>query len=395
MSYPSLRLLKDQERRLLAGHAWIYSNEIDNKATPLKSVTAGALVQLETANGSPLGIAYVNPNTLLCARLLSRDSRHAIDTQFFIERIQQALQWREQCFQQPFYRLVYSESDGLPGLIIDRFGDTLVGQMNTAGIQALSSMIVEALLTVIKPQHILWRNDNAYRQLEGLAAENIIAHGDPAKHCLVEENDCIFHAPIFEGQKTGWFYDHRSNRAALLKYVKNKKVLDIFSYLGAFAIPAAKAGARHVTCIDVSEKAIQLIKGNAKLNHVEDNITCIHDDAFAALEKLIASGERFDVIVLDPPAFIKRKKDAKAGALAYQKINALALQLLNSSGILLSASCSMHLSRDELLNLIRRAGLKTQKTIRVLEQLHQAADHPIHPSIEETNYLKGFILGVD
>lgn len=395
MNYPLLRLQKDQERRLLAGHHWIYSNEVDNKATPLKQFSAGMLVNITSAKGQPLGIGYVNPNTLLCARLLTRQSHEVINTDFFIKRIEQALAWRQQCFSQPYYRLIYSESDYLSGLIIDRFGDTLVGQLNTAGMQQLAPMILDALLAVIKPQCVIWRNDNSYRELEGLTLENKVAYGDALELGIVEENNCHFHTPFFTGQKTGWFYDHRLNRAAITHYVKDKKVLDVFSYLGAFAIPAAKAGAKQVTCIDASATATNLILQNAKLNQVEDKIKILNQDAFLALEQLIAAGEKFDIVIVDPPAFIKRSKDSKAGSLAYQRINMLALQLLNSYGVLLSASCSMHLSRDELLNILRKASLKTQKIIRILEQLHQAPDHPIHAAIAETNYLKGFILGVN
>lgn len=391
MSYPSIRLQKNQERRILAGHHWIYSNEIDSKFSPLKSLTPGDLVFVENYQGKPLGIAYINPNTLLCARILTRDSKEKIDTDFFMMRIQQALTWREKMFDKPFYRLIFSESDGLPGLIIDRFNDTLVGQINTAGMQKLMDHIVVALQRVINPKHILWRNDTAYREVEGLPQEVV---GEAPDICIVEENNCVFHGPIRHGQKTGWFYDHRFSRERLTHYVKNKTVLDVFSYLGAFAIPQAKAGATHVTCIDISEKATLSILENAKLNQVENKVSCITDDAFNALEKLKAENKKFDVIILDPPAFIKRKKDQEKGLIAYLQINQLAMQLLNENGILLSASCSMHLSRDELLNTIRRAGLKTQKTVRILEQLHQAPDHPIHPSIEETNYLKGFICSV-
>lgn len=390
-----LRLQKNEERRLLSGHLWIYSNEINNQATPLKQFVRGELVQVESFQGQVIGVAYVNPNTLLCGRLLTCDVREIIDTAFFIRRIQEALNLRERFFEKPFYRLIYSEGDFLPGVIIDRFDDTLVVQINTAGMDHLKDYLIEALLVVVKPRHILFRNDSAYRVLEGLSQSVEAAYGEPPELIITKENDCSFYVPIWQGQKTGWFYDHRDSRKHLLPYIKAKKVLDVFSYLGGFGITLAAGGANHVTCIDASEKAVHLILENAKLNHVESHVDCLCEDAFKALQKLREENRKFDVIVLDPPAFIKRKKDLKSGTGAYQQINQLALELLHDNGILLSASCSMHLSRDELLETLRRAAVKTKKRIRVLEQLHQSADHPINPGIEETNYLKGFILSVN
>lgn len=394
MSYPKLKLAKNQERRLLAGHAWIYSNEVDTTATPLKSFAPGSLVKIEAASGRLLGVGYLNPKTLLCARILSRDPNTLIDLSFFMTAIHAALHLRERIFSEPFYRLIYGESDGLPGVIVDRFDDVLVGQINTAGMQALAPLLTEALLAIVKPRHLLWRNESAYRLLEGLPQETSVAYGEPPALGQVRENGCAFEVDFRQGQKTGWFYDHRLSREHLTTYVKDKTVLDVFSYLGAFALPAAKAGAKEVLCIDISETATTQILKNAKLNQLEDKISIMTADAFAAMENLLAEGRRFEVIILDPPAFIKRQKDLEAGSIAYLRANQLALSLLAPQGILLSASCSMHLSRDALLNIIRRAGLKTQKNLKILEQLHQGPDHPIHPSIEETNYLKGFIVSV-
>lgn len=394
MTYPIIQLKKDQDRRIQAGHSWIYSNEIDISVTPLKQFTAGELVLVSTNQGKKIGIAYINPQTLLCARLLTRHINEIIEIQFFQTRILNALKRRQRIFTTPYYRLVFGESDGLPGLIIDRYNDVLVGQINTAGMERFKDIITEALINILSPKHLLWRNDSSYRELEGLNLYTEIGYGEAKSHCIIEENNTLFNIPLIEGQKTGWFYDHRFSRQRISTYAQDKTILDVFSYVGGFGIQLAKHGARQVTCIDSSEKALNLIKENAKLNQLEDKIHTQHADAFKALETFKIEKNRFDIIIVDPPAFIKRKKDQAAGEQAYARLNQLAMELLAPEGILLSASCSMHLGRNELLNILRKSGLKANRFPIVLEQLHQAPDHPVHPTIEETDYLKGFILGV-
>lgn len=388
-----LRLKKDEDRRLLAGHLWIYSNEIDPKRTSLGEFSGGDLVVVENHSGRKLGLAYVNPHCLLCARLLSHDAYEKINADFFRKRFERALQAREKIADKPFYRLIFGESDFLPGLVIDRYGDLLVIQITTAGMEQQKAFIIEALSSLLNPKYILLKNTSSERKIEGLACyqEWVSEKMPDEEKAMVVENNTQFYFPLLEGQKTGWFYDHRLNRQRLCQYVKNQKVLDVFSYVGAFAIPAAVAGADSVHCIDSSELALNYLKENAALNKVEEKIKTIKQDAFDALKKLKEQSKRFDVIILDPPAFIKRKKDLKEGKLAYLQLNILALQLLDTSGILLSASCSMHLSSLDLLNILRQAGVKTRKNIKIIEQGHQGPDHPIHPAISESNYLKSFL----
>jgi 23S rRNA (cytosine1962-C5)-methyltransferase len=235
----SLRLKKHEERRLRAGHLWIYSNEIDVKQTPLTQFTPGQPVIIEAYNGNLLGSGYVNPHSLICARLLSRNPDELLNKNLLIKRLKQALLLREQLFTQPYYRLVFAESDLLPGLIVDRYGDTLVVQLTTAGMESIKQSLCEALLEVIKPCAILLRNDSNVRELENLPKAIEILYGNPAKTVEIIEHDCRFNIPIWEGQKTGWFYDQRYNRAQLQKYVNNKRVLDVFSYIGAWSVQAA------------------------------------------------------------------------------------------------------------------------------------------------------------
>jgi len=390
----SLFLKKNEERRILAGHLWIYSNEIDTKFSPLKNFSPGEIVKIKTSNNQSLGIGYINPQTLLSVRLLTNNPHEKIDHDFFISRINQALNLRTICFSKPFYRLIFGESDQLPGIIVDRFDKTLVIQLNTAGSENLKKMIVESLVEVIKPETILLRNDSSIRKTENLASYIETVHGLAPEQIILEENGNPFIAAIKAGQKTGWFYDQSYNRDRLKSHVKNKNVLDVFSYNGGFAINAALALAKSVTCIDTSEYALELLKQNADLNKVREKITCVASDAFLALNNLENNGQSYEVIILDPPAFIKKQKDITKGMAAYLKLHRQAIRILQPNGILLTTSCSLHLSRDMLLDILRQAMIKENRKIVIVEQLHQAQDHPIHPAIPETNYLKGFIARV-
>ncbi len=385
----SLRLKKSEDRRLRAGHVWIYSNEIDIQATPLKLFSKGEEVLVEAADKTVLGVAYVNPNSLITARLFTRRAHERLNTPFFVKQLKTALEWRERLFDTPYYRLVFGESDGLPGCVIDRFDDVLVIQLNTAGMDVQREMIVAACQTAFPwVQHILFRNDSGRRMTEGLEQEVTVGLGAPPQMIMLEENNTFFSVPLWEGQKTGWFYDHRLNRSRLSHYVADRSVLDVFSYLGAWGIQAAKEGASSVTCIDSSARATQLIQANAECNCVSDKVTVITEDAFVALKKLSQSDALFDVIVLDPPAFIKKLKDKKEGFLAYQRINEAALKLLAPGGLLISCSCSMHMGYDDLIQAIRRANTSLAHALQIVERGHQAPDHPIHLMIPETDYLK-------
>ncbi len=395
MAYKKLILKKNEDRRLRAGHLWVYSNEVDTKLSPLKSFSMGELVTVCSSNGRALGTGYINPNVLLCARLLTDAADATIDTAFFSQRIQQAMQLRQYFFDKPFYRLIYGESDGLPGLVVDHFGDTLVVQISTAGMEGLRGVIVDALKQTVQPAHILLRADGGFRDLEGLTHYTEIAHGSPPALIPLEENGVKFVAPIFEGQKTGWFYDHRLNRASLRHVVEGKRVLDVFSYIGGWGVQAACFGAKEVVCVDSSAKALELVKQNSALNNVADKVRTLEQDAFDALSQLAQAGEKFDVVILDPPAFIKRKKDIEAGKQAYFRINSLALPLLTPNGILVSASCSMHLAYADLIDIIRTTTRQQHRTARIVIQGHQGPDHPVHPAISETDYLKGVMVSAN
>ena len=343
---PELRLKRGEERRIEAGHLWIFSNEVDTDRTPLPAFAAGAHARVLSARDKFLGFAYVNPHTLICARILGRDPRHPPGRSLLVHRLQVALALRERLYPQPFYRLVHGESDGLPGLVLDRYDDIIVGQSGTAGMEAMKPDVVAAVAKVVAPAQFIWKNDSGARELEGLPSYVEAASGELPADLRVEENGIRFRVPLAGGQKTGWFFDQSANRQALLKYVAGRRVLDVFSYVGAWGLAARKAGASEVICVDSSAAALAAVERTAADNGLA--VRTMKGDAFDALEELHKGGERFDVVILDPPAFIKRKKQIPKGEAAYRRLNQLGLQLLERDGILVSCSCSYHLAADEL-----------------------------------------------
>ncbi len=391
-AFAPLFLNPNAERRLRAGHVWIYSNEIDTKKSPLKDFENGQQVMVHSANGKALGIAYLNPHTLISARLISKD--HPLDKSLLVHRINIALALRERVFAQPYYRLVYGDSDGLSGLVVDRFGDYLVVQINTAGMERVLDDIVTALTQVLKPRGILLKNDSRVRASEELPDYVKVAYGEVPEQVELIENGCKFLAPVYSGQKTGWFYDHRNARARLAPYCHGRRVLDVFSYIGGWGIQAAVGGASEVTLLDSSASALEMAQRNAELNNVGDKVKVLEGSAFDALKELHEREERFDTIILDPPAFIPRRKDIRAGETAYRRINELAIRLLSREGFLISASCSLHLTRDALTDILRASARHLDRQLQILEQHGQGADHPVHPAIAETDYLKSVFCRV-
>jgi 23S rRNA (cytosine1962-C5)-methyltransferase len=390
---PELRLKPGEERRLGSGHLWVFSNEVDTERTPLASFTPGAGCRLISSRDRFLGYAYVNPHTLICARILGRDPHYPPSRSLIVHRLQVALALRERLYDRPGYRLVFGEADALPGLVLDRYGDVVVGQTATAGMEAMKDEIVAAVDKVLGPAHFIWKNDSSARELEQLPSY-VAAAGDAAipEQVEIEENGIRFRAPLAGGQKTGWFYDQAANRQRLLKYVRGARVLDVFSYVGGWGLAALKAGAAEAVCVDASAAALATLQYNATANGLQPRT--LRGDAFDALEELRAGGEKFDVVILDPPAFIKKKKQIPKGEAAYRKLNQLGMQLLARDGVLVSCSCSYHLSADALLGVIQGAARHTSRFAQVIEVAGQAPDHPIHPAIPETRYLKAFFCRV-
>lgn len=390
----SLRLKKNEDRRLKQGHLWIFSNEVDTVATPLKGFEMGQVVQVEEANGRAIGVAYINPNTLICGRVISRNPKVKLSQTFLKNRFQAALQLREMNFSEPCYRFVYGEGDGLPGLVIDRFNDVFVVQITTQGMERVKHDILQVLENLFHPKAIVIRNNSSSRELEGLPLSDDEVIGTLPEEIIITENGTQFAIPVKDGQKTGWFYDHRMARGRLQDLVKGKRVLDVFSYLGAWGLAAGVAGAAEVTCVDSSESALDGVDRNAQLNGIQDKVITVQGNAFDVLKALKAEDHKYDVIIVDPPAFVKRKKDLKAGTEAYRRINEMAMRLLEKDGILVSASCSHHMTRDGLLNQVQAAARHVDRHLQLFDQGHQGPDHPVHPSIPETEYIKTFFFKV-
>ncbi|ANX03533.1 SAM-dependent methyltransferase [Immundisolibacter cernigliae] len=391
VSFAPLRLKRNEERRLRAGHLWVFSNEVDIAATPLTAFSPGQLVTIESSRGGPLGTAYVNPRSLICARLLSRRVLGNADavTALLQRRLADALTLRQRLYRTPHYRLVHAEGDGLPGLVVDRYGDHLVMQVSTAGTEALRDAVVGALVELLQPAGILARNDGFGRELEGLATgDPQVLYGSVPEFGQVLEGGLDFTVPLHGGQKSGWYFDQRPNRERLRAYVGDGRVLDGFSYVGAWGLQAAAAGATQVLCVDASAPALALLSDNAQRNGLGNTVETRQGDAFDVLASLLDAGERFDLVAVDPPAFIKRKRDAEAGMEAYQRLNRLAMQLVVPGGFLVSASCSHHLPEADFRDLLRRAALPLNRRLQMLERGHQGADHPQMPGMPEADYLK-------
>ncbi len=394
MAHAELYLKKNEEKRLKKGHLWVFSNEIDTRRSPLDNFAEGEMVTIKDSSGKSFGSAYINPKTLISARLISRKANQKIGGNFFKDRINTALRLRQRHFKKPFYRLVFGESDGLPGLVIDRFGSVLSVQITTAGMEKQKQFLLSTLIELFSPEAILLKNDNKQRQLEGLSLESEVAYGKLPETLIIEENNAKFQLNALEGQKTGWFYDHRNSRAELAKIANGQKVLDLFSYSGAWGIPAAMAGASEVTCVDSSESALGFAENSARLNQIEDKMNFVRSDVFEFLKQARENHQRYDIIVLDPPALIKRKKDFKAGYEAYRRLNHLALQVLEPNGILVSASCSHHLSKANLHEILRASARHIDRHLVFFATGSQGPDHPVHPSIAETEYLKTYFCSV-
>ncbi|WP_456049110.1 class I SAM-dependent rRNA methyltransferase [Acidihalobacter yilgarnensis] len=385
---PPLRLKPREERRLRAGHLWVFSNEVDVARTPLTAFSPGDPVTIEDAQGHYLGTGYVNPHSLICARLVSRDRRHPWGESLIVHRLKVALALRERLIGTPYYRLVHGEGDALPGLVVDRYGDVLVVQVTTAGMERQLDGLLAALDKVVRPTAILLRNDTAVRELEGLERYVRPALGEPPEEIEIEEGGHRFRAPLGAGQKTGWFYDQRDNRDRLAPYVAGARVLDVFSYVGAWGVRAALGGANEVLCVDESQTALDFVARNAADNGVGDRVTTRRGDAFEVLRALREAEEHFDVVILDPPAFIKRRKDQRAGEDAYRRLNQLGMQLIGRDGFLVSCSCSYHLPRDILVAQMLQSARHIERDLQVLAHGQQSVDHPVHPAIQETAYLK-------
>ncbi len=379
-------------KRLHRGHLWIFSNELYENP---KKYAPGSLVDVRDMHDVFIGIGYVNPNSLISVRLLTKKDE-GIDRGFLSRRITAAADLRQRLFgNRDAYRVIYGEGDYLPGLVADRYGHCIVLQFLTFGMEAMKDLVTEVIDELLSPGVIIIRNDSRVRLLEGLPLYKEVVKGTLEKLPVIHEDGVIFEVDPYEGQKTGFFLDQRDNRISLRKYIKEGKGLDLFSYIGAWSLHLASSGAE-ITCVDSSERAIAGTKRNLDLNNLHQRVSCACEDVFSFLERELQSGGKaYDFIVLDPPAFVKSTGRLKEAVKAYRELNDMSMRLLRPGGIMATSSCSYHLNRTLFAEMLHDASRRAQREIRLIEFRAQAPDHPILLSMPETEYLKCAFLVVD
>ena len=385
-------LRRGAHHRVESGHPWIYKTEIDHEEG---TIQPGNIVDVFNFRLKFIGRGYWNPRSQITVRLLTRQSTEAIDRDFFRRRIQAAWDYRQKFIIEPeFCRLIFGEADFLPGLIVDKFGALLVIQTLTLGIDVHKETIVSLLDEMFQPDGIFERNDVPVREIEGLKQQKGFLKGKCPTIIAVQENGFSFNADIENGQKTGFFYDQRENRAFLKPIMSGAEVLDCFCHTGSFAVHAAKYGARSVTAIDISAQAIALAVQNAKLNGVEGICQFETANAFNILRTWSDQGRLFDVVILDPPAFTKSKASLEGAARGYKEINLRGLKMVRPGGFLVTCSCSYHMDRDLFRAIVNDAAQDVNRQIRQVEYRTQGKDHPILPASPETEYLKFLVVQV-
>jgi 23S rRNA (cytosine1962-C5)-methyltransferase len=390
---PVIRLKPREGRRVKSGAPWVFSNELALDAA-VKALPPGTLVELATEDGAPIGAGYFNPKSLIAVRLLGKPET-AFDVAFFAERLRHAMALRKAFFSEPYYRLVHAEGDLLPGVVIDRFGDTVVVQITTAGMEHLTDTFLAALDDVIAPACVILRNDTPARTLEALESYVRVAKGDAPQQLTVKENGVLYLADPQAGQKSGWYYDQRDNRHFMAGLARGKRVLDAYCYSGGFAVLAAVQGGTHVIGLDSSAPALDLARAAAQANSVDSLCTFRKADVFTELERLAHTNERFDIVIADPPPFAPSRKDIESGARAYRKLARLATSLVAQGGYLMLASCS-HNMVAERFALECAAGIhRASRSARLIRQAGAGPDHPVHPMLPETAYLKALAYAVD
>ncbi len=391
---PTVRLQPRHDARLRHGHPWAFSNEIAMDAEA-KAIPPGTAVTLTNAGGDRLGVGFFNPHTLIAARVLTTDTETVIGKDFFVRRLRNALALRERLYPEPYYRLIHAEADGIPATVIDRMGDVFVVQLNAAGPDLATDDILAALIELFAPKAIILKNDSPARALEGLPTETRLAHGVLDGPVTLIENGATFQIDPLEGQKTGWFYDQRDSRAFVARLCNGAKMLDAYCYGGGFGIAAAIGGAASVTLLDRSAGALESAARSAALNGVADRCVMRQQEVFAALDEMAAKNERFDVVVIDPPAFAKSRKDMPLAIQGYRKLVRQAAGLVTPNGILFAASCSHNVGVPEFAEAVSRGLNDAKRTGRILRQAGAGADHPVHPMLPESAYLKSLTLALD
>ena len=380
-------LKKGEEKRLMAGHPWIFANEVSKIEGKDQQ---GSVARVESLERKFVGYGFINHHSKIIVRLITRNET-SIDKDFFAEQIKKANQFRLSLGYQNNYRVIFGESDGLPGLIVDKFGDYLVVQFLSLGMDMRKDLILELLVQEFQPKGIYERDDVSIREKEGLPQFKGLIYGVLDNPVLIEENGLKLLIDIENGQKTGYFLDQKENRDNLKHYVKNKEVLDCFCNVGGFSLCAAKYQAKNITAVDISEQALNFVQKHADLNGFS-NITTIKADVFSQLRLFKQQGKMFDVIVLDPPAFTKSVDTIKEGYRGYLDLNNLAWKILNPGGFIITCSCSQHLTLDLFLKMIHESVESSGVNVKMVELRMQAKDHATLIGADESFYLKVAVL---
>jgi len=390
MNTCKITLKPKEEIRIQQGHPWVFSNEIDRIEGPIKS---GELAYVYSSKHMFLGKGFLNTSSKIFVRLLSHSEEEIIDDHFFETIIRRSNQSRLDLGYQNSYRVVFGEADGIPGFIVDKYGDYLSIQILSLGIDMRKQMFIDILIKVFNPKGIYERSDVSVRKKEGLDLFKGVIYGEVPDKIRIKENDLWMDVDIINGQKTGSFLDQQDNHNAIKSYVKNKKVLDCFSHIGGFGLHAAYHGASRVTCLDISDVAVENIKHNAKINHLE-NVNAEKKDVFEALRDYQKNNETFDVIVLDPPAFAKKADDLKKAYQGYKDINLQALKIINQDGYLISCSCSHYMTPALFMDMLLDASTDAKRITQMVEFRIQGKDHPALFGSDESLYLKCVTLRV-
>ena len=372
------------------GHPWIYNNEIDRIAG---TVAPGDIVEVYYFDGQLAGRGYINPGSQIMIRLLTR-KRDPIDAAFFHQKISEAWAYRQQLGYTENCRLVFGEADGLPALIIDKFNDYFVLQTLSLGIEQWKTAIVDAINAIFKPKGIYERNDVPVRELEGLEQKKDFLSDPFPTEIIIQENGLQFYVDIEHGQKTGYFLDQQDNRRAIQHIVKGADVLGAFTYTGTFEIHAAHYGAKSVLGIDISDNAVAQANRNAALNKLDHIVKFEAMNAFDVLKNWGKEGRKYDVVMLDPPAFTKSRSSIEKAVTGYKEINLRGMKMINNGGFLVTSSCTNLVSPELFLDTIYMAAKDAKKRIRQVTYQSQSSDHPIIWGMENTHYLKFLIVEV-
>ena len=389
MEQGQLCLRRGEERELRAGKLWIYDNEIDWVDELCRD---GELVEVLDSRMHFLARGFFNSQSKITVRILSRDRNESIDDDFFRRRLEAAWSYRKNLGFSNACRVVFGESDGLPGLTVDKFGDYLSLQILSLGMDRRKQMLVEALVDIFHPKGIYERNDVPVRAKEGLPQQTGLLWGEVPALTEILEHEARMLVDIPGGQKTGHFLDQQENRGRIRPYCPGQRVLDLCSHTGGFAIHAALYGASSVEAVDVSENALEMLRRNAELNGVADRIHTVTANVFDLMKVYDETGKRFDTVICDPPAFAKNKKALEAAFRGYKELNLRCMRITAPGGFLISCSCSQFMTPELFVQMLRSAAADSGRTVRMIESLMQSRDHPAALNAEQSLYLKGYIL---